>query len=76
MAFVQKEGTFSLFINDRKTSPNHPDRRGEANVKGVIYAISGWIREGKKGKYLSGTIKPKQERFNAREQTGGEEDIF
>ena len=66
MAFEQKAGTFSIFANDRKTKQMQPDRRGTTNVGGVIYEISGWIREDKNGKkYLAGTIKPKGDRQTA-----------
>ena len=64
--FEQKEGTFSIFTNDHKTKQTQPDRRGTANVSGVIYEISGWIREDRNcKKYLAGTIKLKDERQSA-----------
>jgi len=32
------------FINDRKTSENHPDYKGFINVEGVEYWISSWVK--------------------------------
>ena len=76
MAFEQKSGTFSIFQNDRKTKQMQPDRRGTANVGGVMYEISGWIREDKNGKkYLAGTIKPKGEQRSAPREQDNDENI-
>ena len=30
-----------------------PDYRGKATIAGLEYKLSGWIRDGKKGKFLS-----------------------
>lgn len=34
----------ALFKNDRKKSPNQPDYRGQINVGGIEYWVSGWIK--------------------------------
>jgi hypothetical protein len=34
-----------------------PDYRGRLNVEGVEYFLDGWIKEGRKGKFISGNIK-------------------
>jgi hypothetical protein len=59
--FVRKDGTFTLFRNDKKTDPDHADYRGEGMFKGVECWMNAWIKDGKKGKYMSGTLKPKNE---------------
>lgn len=58
-----------LFKNDRKTSDNHPDYRGSINVGGVEYWLSAWIKEGGKGKFMSLSINPKEEKPQKPAQT-------
>ena len=53
MAYIPKEGSGSLFKNDRKTTENHPDYTGTIMVNGKEHYLSGWIKEGKKGKFFS-----------------------
>lgn len=52
--------TFTLFINDKGDNDKRPDRTGTLNVDGVEYFIDGWIKQGSKGPFLSGKIKPKE----------------
>jgi hypothetical protein len=51
----------ALFKNDRKETDNHPDYTGQINVGGVDYWLSAWIKEGRSGKFMSLSIKPKEE---------------
>lgn len=51
----------ALFKNDRKELDNHPDYKGSINCDGVDYWLSAWIKEGQKGKFMSLSIKPKDE---------------
>ena len=49
-----------LFKNDRKDSDRHPDYKGNAEVDGVQYWLSAWIKEGKTGqKFMSLSFTPK-----------------
>lgn len=50
-----------LFKNDRKDSDRHPDYTGNINVDGVEFWLSAWIKEGQRGKFMSLSIKPKEE---------------
>jgi len=50
-----------LFKNDRKTTDSHPDYTGNINVGGQEFWLSAWIKEGQRGKFMSLSIKPKEE---------------
>ena len=56
MAYIQKEGNGSLFKNDRKTTETHPDYTGSIMVNGKEHWLSGWVKEGQKGKFFSISI--------------------
>jgi hypothetical protein len=45
------KGTISK--NDKKTEPKHKDYSGSAVIDGQEYWISGWIKDGRNGKFLS-----------------------
>lgn len=67
MAFEQRDNSGSLFKNERKQQPNHPDYTGTVMVAGVEYYLSGWVKEGREGKkFFSLSLKPKQEAAPAR----------
>ena len=59
--YVPEAGFGNLFVNETKEG-KQPDRRGKLAVpfdckKGDVLDISGWIKEGKKNKYLSLTAQ-------------------
>jgi hypothetical protein len=61
MAYVPKEGSGSLFKNDRKNTETHPDYTGSIMVNGHEHYLSAWVKEGAKGKFFSVSIgKEKQ----------------
>lgn len=53
MSFELRDGQGTLFINDKEGVENRPDRRGELNIGGTIYRLSGWLKKGPKGPWLS-----------------------
>jgi hypothetical protein len=61
MPEVKYDNSGAMFVNDRKLQDNHPDRQGSATIDGVEYWISGWIKEGKNGKWMSLAFKRKEE---------------
>ena len=50
-----------LFKNDRKERDNHPDYTGNINVGGIEYWLSAWIKTGQRGKFMSLSVKPKED---------------
>lgn len=59
MAFEHKPGSFTLFKNDKGDNEKRPDYRGEGlDLNGKTIEVAAWIKEGKKGKFMSCTIKP------------------
>jgi hypothetical protein len=61
MAETKFDNSGAMFVNDRKDKETHPDRQGSATVDGVEYWVSGWIKDGKNGKWMSLAFKRKEE---------------
>jgi uncharacterized protein (DUF736 family) len=48
-----------LWKNDRKGSNEKaPDYKGKLTVNGAEFELAAWIRDGKKGKFLSVKVSP------------------
>ncbi len=60
MAETKFDNSGALFVNERKEKDTHPDRQGTATIDGVEYWVSGWIKDGKRGKWLSLAFKRKE----------------
>jgi hypothetical protein len=50
-----------LFKNNKKQGEKSPDYKGQAEIDGQEYWLSAWVKEGKKGKFLSLAFKAKDE---------------
>jgi len=61
MAYEQRDNSGSIFVNDRKEKDTHPDRTGTAMIDGVMYYVSGWLKQGNKGPFLSLAFKRKDD---------------
>jgi hypothetical protein len=62
VTYQQKDGTGSLFKNDKGDNPKRPDYRGSVTIEGRQWELSAWIQEGQKGKYMSIKAQPPRER--------------
>ena len=60
MAQYDNTNSFALFKNDKGDNPKRPDYTGNLNVDGIEFRISGWIREGANGKFISGSVQIKE----------------
>lgn len=58
MSNYDDTNTFVLFTNDKGDNPKRPDRTGKINIDGTWYKLSGWLKDGKSGKFLSGKVQP------------------
>lgn len=50
-----------LFKNDKGDNEKRPDYKGSAEIEGVQYWVSAWIREGAKGKFMSMRYERKEQ---------------
>jgi len=78
MAQYDNTNTFTLNKNDKGDNPRRPDYRGELNVDGIEFNLSGWVREGANGKFISGSVsivKAKSEVRSKPAVEGADEDV-
>jgi hypothetical protein len=57
--------------NDRKTEDKHPDIKGQCEIDGVEYRISGWLKERKdgSGKFYSLKFEEKEAKPKSRPES-------
>ena len=60
MSFQQKPNSGALFPNDKKEKDTHPDLKGDFNIDGVNYWISGWKKAGSRGEFISFSVEKKK----------------
>ncbi|RPJ39486.1 MAG: hypothetical protein EHM35_02250 [Planctomycetaceae bacterium] len=58
----QRDMSGTLAKNKRKEKPSHADYAGSITIEGQEYWLNGWIKEGEYGKFLSLSVRPKEER--------------
>jgi hypothetical protein len=54
-----------LFKNDKGDNEKRPDYKGSAEIEGVQYWVSAWIKEGAKGKFMSMKYERKEQQAQA-----------
>jgi hypothetical protein len=65
--FPNSGALFKADAAKKRDNPKRPDYEGSAEVDGVDYWISAWLKEGKSGKFMSLAFKPKEQRKSNRE---------
>ena len=60
--YQHKDGNGAIFKNTHKTQPNQPDYRGDLMLNGITYEIASWLKDGKNGKFMSISVKVKEDR--------------
>lgn len=58
----QRDNSGVLFRNDDKKSEKSPDYTGTAMIDGVEKRLAAWIKEGRKGKFMSLSFSEPKER--------------
>jgi len=69
MAYELKNGSGTIFKNDKKGNEKAPDYRGELKTpSGEHLEVSLWVKEGQKGKYFSVSVKEPYKKAEAAPQ--------
>jgi hypothetical protein len=59
MADKQHDNSGILFRNHDKETDKHPDYKGSLTIGGTEYWLSAWLKDGKRGKFMSLSVKAK-----------------
>lgn len=66
MPYERRDNSGLLADNDRKEKDSHPDMSGSVTINGTEMWISGWWKDGRRGRFLSLAFKPKEDRMERR----------
>lgn len=69
----RRDNSGVLFRSESKDPDNEKDRdyQGSITVAGIEYWLSAWIKQGQKGKFMTLSVKPKDEPKAAVKAAGG-----
>ncbi len=59
MPYEKRDNSGLIADNERKEKDTHPDMTGSVTVKGVDMWVSGWWKDGRKGRFLSLAFRDK-----------------
>jgi len=65
----ERDMSGALFRETDKKSDRSPDYAGNVTIKGVRYRLAGWVKEGKRGKFLSLAVRADEQQ---RDDRGGQ----
>lgn len=60
MTYEARDNSGAMFRNAEKKNPRGPDWSGKVMVNGQPMFIDAWIKQGKKGEFLSLSLKNRQ----------------
>ncbi|HVI15335.1 MAG TPA: hypothetical protein VM822_21000 [Pseudolabrys sp.] len=64
-----------LFRNHDKETDKHPDYKGSLTIGGNEFWLSAWLKDGKRGKFLSLSVRPKDASAAAKPKSTFDDDI-
>jgi len=56
--YEQRDNSGALFRNDKGDNQRRPDYRGDCKIDGKTWRISAWMKDGKKGRFMSLSFEP------------------
>jgi hypothetical protein len=59
VADFDRTNTFTINKNDRRRNDRDAEYTGSLNIDGKEYWLNAWVKDGKRGKFFSGSVKPK-----------------
>lgn len=55
-----------MFVNDKQGNEKRPDWKGSAEIDGVHYWVSGWVRHSARGELISLKLERKEQQASSR----------